>query len=71
MARSRRQTVAYRCEICDKHVVHGFRVSHSNRHTKRVWRPNIQRVRARVNGRTVRMYVCTSCLKAGKVERAI
>jgi large subunit ribosomal protein L28 len=63
--------MAYRCEICNKTVAHGNRVSHSNRHTKRIWRPNIQRVRARVDGRVRRLYVCTSCLKSGRVDRSL
>jgi large subunit ribosomal protein L28 len=63
--------MAYRCDICAKTVAHGYNVSHSNRHTKRIWRPNIQRVRARVNGEVRRLYVCTSCLKSGRVDRNI
>ena len=31
--------------------------------------PNIQRVRATVNGTPKRLNVCTGCLKAGKVSR--
>jgi large subunit ribosomal protein L28 len=46
-------------------------VSKSNRHTKRVWKPNIQRVRARIDGKVRRIYVCTACLKSGRVDRAI
>jgi large subunit ribosomal protein L28 len=45
-------------------------VSHSHRRTKRRWNPNIQRVRASVDGATKRVHVCTSCLKAGKVVKA-
>jgi large subunit ribosomal protein L28 len=63
--------MAYRCQVCNKGVAHGNRVSHSNRHTKRVWRPNIQRVRARVEGRVRHLYVCTSCLRSGRVDRNI
>ncbi|HEX6330544.1 MAG TPA: 50S ribosomal protein L28, partial [Actinomycetota bacterium] len=44
--------------------------SHSHRRTSRRWDPNVQRVRAMVNGTPRRVYVCTSCLKAGKVQRA-
>ena len=33
------------------------------------WNPNIQRIRAIVNGTRKRVNVCTSCLKAGKVQR--
>lgn len=46
-----------------------MRVSHSHRRTKRRWHPNIQRVRAVVNGAPKRVHVCTSCLKAGKIQK--
>jgi large subunit ribosomal protein L28 len=35
-----------------------------------MWMPNIQRVRAIVEGTPKRVNVCTSCMKAGKVTRA-
>ena len=38
------------CEICGKGKLAGNNVSHSNRHTKRAWNPNIQQVRAVVEG---------------------
>ncbi len=60
-----------RCEICDKSRVFGNQVSFSHRKSRRSWSPNIQRVRAVVNGTTKRINVCTKCLKSGKVERAI
>ena len=44
-------------------------VSHSHRRTRRRWNPNIQRVRAVINGSTKRIDVCTGCLKAGKVTK--
>ncbi|HFB84060.1 50S ribosomal protein L28 [Thermosulfuriphilus ammonigenes] len=59
------------CEICGKRPRTGCNVSHSNRHTGRWWYPNLQRVRAVVNGRTKRIRVCTRCLKAGKVVKAV
>lgn len=58
------------CEICGRRPSFGMNVSHSHRRTKRRWSPNIQRVRAVVGGGTRRMDVCTSCLRAGKVEKA-
>lgn len=57
------------CEVCGKHPSFGMSVSHSHRRTKRRWNPNIQRVRALVNGSPKRVNVCTSCLKAGKVQK--
>ena len=59
------------CEICKKGEMAGNNVSHSNRHTKRSWKPNIQRVRAVVDGTVSRVNVCTRCLRSGKVTRAI
>ena len=41
----------------------------SRKITKRRFDPNIQRVRAKVNGTSKRLNVCTGCLKAGKVSR--
>ena len=38
------------CDVCGKKPQFGMRLSHSHRRTKRRWNPNIQRVRAVVNG---------------------
>src|SRR3954471_767619 len=39
--------------------------------TKRRFNPNLQRVRMLLDGKATRAYVCTRCLKAGKVTNAI
>jgi large subunit ribosomal protein L28 len=57
------------CDVCAKGPGFGHNVSHSHRRTKRRFDPNIQRVRAVINGTPQRVNVCTSCLKAGKVSR--
>lgn len=57
------------CDICGKGPGFGNNVSHSHRRTRRRFDPNIQRVRAVVGRTPKRLYVCTSCLKAGKVTR--
>lgn len=59
------------CEVCAKHEASGMNVSHSHLKTKRTWKPNIQRVRAVVDGEVKRINVCTRCLRSGKVERAV
>lgn len=59
------------CEICKKGELAGCNVSHSNRHTKRSWKPNVQRVKANVDGTIRALNVCTRCLRSGKVTRAI
>jgi large subunit ribosomal protein L28 len=58
------------CDICGKKPWFGMNVSHSHRRTKRRWNPNVQRVRAIVNGSAKRLNVCTGCLRAGKVQKA-
>jgi large subunit ribosomal protein L28 len=57
------------CEICGKGPGFGMNVSHSHRRTKRRFDPNIQKVRALVAGTPRRLYVCTSCIRAGKVVK--
>jgi large subunit ribosomal protein L28 len=58
------------CDVCGKHRSVGNNVSHANNKSKRVWRPNLQRVRAAVNGGVQRLLVCTRCLRSGKVAKA-
>ncbi|NPV29800.1 MAG: 50S ribosomal protein L28 [Firmicutes bacterium] len=60
-----------KCALCGKGVKVGMQVSHSHIRTKRTWSPNLQSIRTVVNGRPVRLKVCTRCLKAGKVKRAL
>lgn len=59
-----------KCEICGKKPSFGNQISHSHRISRRIWRPNIQRVRVLINGQRRRISVCTACLKAGKVQKA-
>ena len=59
------------CEICGKKPGFGNNVSHANNTTKRRWYPNLQRVRALVDGKPKRLSVCTSCLRAGKVMKNV
>ena len=60
-----------RCAICDKGAHFGINVSHSHRRTNKMWKSNIKSVRVKTeNGNAKKMYVCTSCLRSGNVERA-
>lgn len=58
------------CEICGKRPMVGYNVSHAHNKTKKRWYPNLQRVRATKNGQTLRMRVCTSCIKSGLVTKS-
>jgi large subunit ribosomal protein L28 len=61
--------MARTCEICGKGPSRGNLVSFSHRRTRRSWKPNLQTVRAVVDGRPKRVTTCVSCLKAGKVKK--
>jgi large subunit ribosomal protein L28 len=61
--------MAQRCAVCGKEPHAGYTVSHSHHKTKRRFVPNLQSVRAVINGVRRRARVCTACLKAGKVAR--
>ncbi len=58
-----------RCDFCGKGRQVGMNVSHSHRRTKKVFKPNIQRVRAYIDGQVKRVKICTSCLKAGRIVK--
>ncbi len=57
------------CSVCGKGVQFGHKVSHANNKTNRMWRPNLQKVRVNLGGGRRRVYVCTSCLSAGRVQK--
>ncbi|HEY7530893.1 MAG TPA: 50S ribosomal protein L28 [Gemmatimonadota bacterium] len=58
------------CAVCGKQSAAGHNVSKANNKTKRVFRPNLQRVRVAGPGGARRLRVCTSCLKANKIRKA-
>ena len=60
-----------KCEICGKGVTFGIKVSHSHRRSYRTWKPNVQRVKAIVDGSPKHVYACTRCLRSGKVTRVV
>lgn len=61
--------MAFRCSLCGKGPVAGFSYSHSHRATKRVFRPNLQKMQVVRAGKTVSAYVCTHCIRSGRAVR--
>jgi large subunit ribosomal protein L28 len=59
------------CHSCGKGPSFGNSRSHSMVATKRRFDPNLQKVRILVGKTPKRAYVCTRCLKAGKVTKAL
>ena len=63
--------MAFTCDLCGKRHQSGHNVSHANNKTKRVFNPNLQTVRALVDGTPKRIRVCTRCLRSGKVKKSV
>jgi large subunit ribosomal protein L28 len=72
------------CEICSKKTQVGNQIERRGLakwkggvgrkitgKTKRTFKPNLQRVRALVNGSHRRIKVCTRCINAGKVTKIL
>ena len=57
-----------KCSVCGKGAHFGNNVSHSHRRSNRMWKSNIKKVKC--NGTHKSLYVCASCLRSNKVERA-
>lgn len=57
--------------MCGKGPATGHNVSHSHKKTKRRWKPNLHAMRVRVGGGVRRVKVCSACLRANKVVKAV
>jgi len=57
------------CAICGKGRQAGYNISHAHNRTKKVWKPNLQRVKAIQQGNARRIYVCTRCIRTGLVTK--
>jgi large subunit ribosomal protein L28 len=59
------------CDICGKGPQFGNKVSHANNITKRRWNVNLRPVKAQIGKVSKRIRACTSCIRAGKVIKAV
>jgi large subunit ribosomal protein L28 len=57
------------CAVCGKKTIIGRQISHAHNVSARSWQPNLQRVRAFVDGGVKRILVCTRCIRTGKVTK--
>lgn len=62
--------MAKQCEICGKAPLKAAKLTFSHKQIVHRQTPNLQTVRvATAGGNTKKVTVCTSCLKAGKVNK--
>ncbi|MBM3976454.1 MAG: 50S ribosomal protein L28 [Planctomycetes bacterium] len=72
------------CEICSKRTRTGMSIARrglakrdggvglkTTGHNKRKFLPNLQRIRAIVDGKAKRLTVCTRCIKSGRVIKPL
>ncbi|HEY8551267.1 MAG TPA: 50S ribosomal protein L28 [Vicinamibacterales bacterium] len=62
--------MAQTCALCGKKPTFGRNISHAHNVTPRRFNPNLQTVRAVINGATRRIRVCTRCIKSNRVVKA-
>jgi len=60
--------MARKCFFCNKGPKAGKNVSHSHRVTNRWFKPNLIKIKAKVDNRIKRVYICTSCFSKHKQE---
>lgn len=63
--------MSIQCDVCGKKSLKAAKISFS--HKQHVYRqlPNLQPVKVNVGGTVKKLKVCTSCIRAGKVQRAV
>ncbi|MBU1699605.1 MAG: 50S ribosomal protein L28 [Candidatus Eisenbacteria bacterium] len=59
------------CDRCGKGIQFGNRVSHAHNVNKRIWKPNLQRVRVIVDGKPKRIRLCTDCIKSPDIQKNV
>jgi len=60
------------CEVCGKKPMSGNNVSHAHNKTRKVFKPNLQKVRAIASNGSIRsVKVCTRCIRSGAVKKAV
>lgn len=59
------------CDVCGKGPQVGNYRSHAMNAEKRRFYPNLQKIRAMIDGKVRNIRICTSCLKANKVRKVV
>ena len=59
------------CEVCGKKPIKAASLTFSHKQIVKRQSPNLQNVKANLNGTVKTISVCTSCIRAGKVTKAV
>ena len=59
------------CSVCGEKRVAGNNVSHAKNRTKRLFMPNLQKIRVQTDKGAKKQYVCTRCIRSGKIKKAV
>ena len=60
-----------KCQVCGKGPMVGNQVSHAHNLNKRRWLPNLQKITIDLDGKVKKAYVCTACIRDGKVRKVV
>lgn len=64
-----------KCAICNKSRQTGHRISINrsqvSRRANKTWKANVKKVKIIEDGTVKSIYICTRCLRANKVTRAV
>jgi len=60
-----------RCAVCGTGPMVGHKISHAHNLTKRRWLPNLQRIKIATSSGATAAYVCTGCIRTGKVQKVV
>ncbi|HVT00953.1 MAG TPA: 50S ribosomal protein L28 [Patescibacteria group bacterium] len=63
--------MAFKCDNCGKGISWGHRVSHAKNRTNHAFRPNIQKKKIVVDGRSMSVKLCASCIKTLKKVKKV
>ena len=59
------------CDICGKGSLTGNHRSHSMNANKRKFYPNLQTVKADIEGKVKKVKICAACLSSNNIKKAL
>lgn len=60
-----------KCTVCGKGPTVGNTVSHAHNTSRRRWLPNLQKIKFQDGNKVRSGYVCTSCIRSGKLTKVV